>query len=253
MIIVTGGTHGIGAAVVKQLADKGEAVLFTGRDVDAGEALAASARGSTFFCADAADPVAVEQVVGRAIELGQGKLSGLVNNAGTSSRVGFLDTTVDEWDRVMAVNARATFQFTRLALPALMQAKGAVVNVASIAGKVGEEGLATYCASKGAVIALTQALALEYGESVRFNAVCPGQIATRMMARVIADAPRLQALTRRIPAGRLGEADEVARTVCWLLSAEASFINGTVLTIDGGETAGLRTPHAARPDSSNSV
>ena len=86
------------------------------------------------------------------------------------------------------------------------------------------------------------ALALEFGERVRFNAVCPGQIATRMMARVIADADRLAALTRRIPAGRLGEAGEVAATVCWLLSAQASFINGAVLTVDGGETAGYRTP-----------
>jgi NAD(P)-dependent dehydrogenase (short-subunit alcohol dehydrogenase family) len=146
----------------------------------------------------------------------------------------------------MAINARSVFQFTRCALPSLIASGGAVVSIASIAGKVGEEGLAAYCASKGAIIALTQALALEYGEHVRFNAICPGQIATRMMKDVQADTARLAALRQRIPAGRLGEASEVAQLACWLLSPAASFVNGSVVTIDGGETAGLRTP---RPNS----
>lgn len=242
MIVVTGGTHGIGAAIVAQLAGHGEQVLFTGRDTAAGEALAQHT-GAHFAAADASDPAAVAEVVARAEALGGGVIDGLVNNAGAGSRSAFLELGVDDWDRLMAVNLRSVFLFSQKALPALQKSqRGAVVNVASIAGKVGEEGLAAYCASKGGVIALTQALALEFGERVRFNAVCPGQIATRMMARVIADADRLAALTRRIPAGRLGEAGEVADTVCWLLSAQASFINGAVLTVDGGETAGYRTP-----------
>lgn len=242
MIVVTGGTHGIGAAIVAQLAGNGEQVLFTGRDTAAGEALAQHT-GAHFAAADASDPAAVAEVVARAEALGGGVIDGLVNNAGAGSRSAFLELGVDDWDRLMAVNLRSVFLFSQKALPALRKSqRGAVVNVASIAGKVGEEGLAAYCASKGGVIALTQALALEFGERVRFNAVCPGQIATRMMARVIADTDRLAALTRRIPAGRLGEAGEVADTVCWLLSAQASFINGAVLTVDGGETAGYRTP-----------
>ncbi|MFN6993583.1 MAG: SDR family NAD(P)-dependent oxidoreductase [Aquincola tertiaricarbonis] len=242
MILVTGGTHGIGAAIVQQLAAQGRPVLFTGRDEAAGAQVQAAAAGSRFFMADMARPEQAGAALAEALQLGGGRLEGLVNNAGVSSRRAFLDTDLDEWDRVMAVNTRAVFQLTREALPALLDCGGAVVNVASIAGKVGEEGLATYCASKGAVIALTQALALEFGDRVRFNAVCPGQIGTRMMSRVVADAQRLQRLVRRIPAGRLGEPQEVARTVAWLLSAEASFINGAVLSIDGGETAGYRTP-----------
>jgi NAD(P)-dependent dehydrogenase (short-subunit alcohol dehydrogenase family) len=248
MIIVTGGTHGIGAAVVIKLSQEGRRVLFTGRDEPAGQELSAQT-GAIFLKADAANAEEVASAVDKAVELGAGRLEGLVNNAGTSSRASFLELPLEEWDRVMGVNLRAVFTFTQRALPALRESGvGSVVNVASIAGKVGEEGLAAYCASKGGVIALTQALALEFGDRVRFNAVCPGQISTRMMSRVVADEQRLAALTRRIPAGRLGEADEVANTVSWLLSHQSSFVNGAVLSVDGGETAGYRTPPLPNTD-----
>jgi NAD(P)-dependent dehydrogenase (short-subunit alcohol dehydrogenase family) len=161
-----------------------------------------------------------------------------------SSRAPFVDSSTEEWDRVMNANARSAYLFTRLALPGLVAAKGAVVNVSSIAGKVGEEGLAIYCASKAALLGFTQALAHEFGDSVRFNAVCPGQIDTRMMSRVNADPAARQRLERRIPAGRFGSAAEVAQTIRWLLSPQASYVNGAVITVDGAETAGLRIPRS---------
>lgn len=240
MIIVTGGTHGIGRACVERLAPRG--VVFTGRDREAGEALAAAHPGAHFVAGDVASEADCRCVVATAVELGGGRLSGLVNNAGLGRRMEFATATAEDWDVVMGVNARSAFLFTRHALAGLRAGRGSVVNVASVAGRAGEEGLAVYCASKAAVIAMTQSLALEFGDEVRFNAICPGQIATRMMARVMADELRLRQLELRIPAGRLGEPGEVADVIEWLLSEKASYVNGAVLTVDGGETAGLRTP-----------
>lgn len=240
MIIVTGGTHGIGRACVERLAARG--VVFTGRDRAAGEALAAVHPGAHFVPGDVASEGDCRRVVEAALDLGSGRLAGLVNNAGLGRRMEFATATAEDWDVVMGVNARSAFLFTRHALAGLRAGRGSVVNIASVAGRAGEEGLAVYCASKAAVIAMTQSLALEFGEEVRFNAVCPGQIATRMMARVMADDLRLRQLELRIPAGRLGEPGEVADVVEWLLSEKASYVNGAVLTVDGGETAGLRTP-----------
>jgi NAD(P)-dependent dehydrogenase (short-subunit alcohol dehydrogenase family) len=134
---------------------------------------------------------------------------------------------------------------TRLALDGLIAARGAVVNVASVAGRGGEEDLSLYAASKAALIALTQSLALELGHVVRFNAVCPGQVATRMMARVTADPVLLAACAARIPAGRLADPAEVGEVIAFLVSDRASFVNGAVIPVDGGETAGIRQPRPA--------
>lgn len=240
MIIVTGGTHGIGRACVERLAPRG--VVFTGRDKAAGEALAAELPGAHFVAGDVASEQDCRRVVETALDLGGGRLDGLVNNAGLGRRISFAEATSEDWDVVMGVNARSAFLFTRFALAGLRKGRGAVVNVASVAGKLGEEGLAVYCASKAALIAMTQSLALEFGDEVRFNAVCPGQIATRMMAKAMDDPLRLRQLELRIPAGRLGTPGEVADVIQWLLSDKASYVNGAVLTVDGGETAGLRTP-----------
>jgi 3-oxoacyl-[acyl-carrier protein] reductase len=240
MIIITGGTHGIGRACVKRLAPRG--VVFTGRDVEVGEELAAGLPGAHFVPGDVVSEQDCRRVVDAALALGSGRLAGLVNNAGMGRRVAFAEATCEDWDVVMDVNARSAFLFTRWALAGLCEGRGSVVNVASVAGKIGEEGLALYCASKGAVIAMTQALALEFGDKVRFNAVCPGQIDTRMMTKVKLDPVRLSQLELRIPAGRLGNPEEVADVVEWLLSDRSTYVNGAVLTIDGGETAGLRTP-----------
>lgn len=249
MIIVTGATHGIGRACVETLARGGEQVLATGRDVAAGAELADANPSVTFLPGDVSKEFDCKNIVDQALEMGGGRLSGLVNNAGMSKRIAFAEATQADWDEVFAVNARSAFLFTRHALDGLRKGRGSVVNIASIAGKMGEEGLAVYCASKAAVIGMTEALALEFGEEVRFNAVCPGQIATRMMNKIIADPLKKRQLELRIPANRFGTPDEVADVVAWLLSDRSTYVNGTVITVDGGETAGLRTPRVANvPD-----
>ncbi|TAA60019.1 SDR family NAD(P)-dependent oxidoreductase [Shinella sp. JR1-6] len=246
MIIVTGATHGIGRACVEKLASDGARVVATGRDAEAGRALEDIAPSVTFVPGDVSREEDCRRVIDRALDLGGGALSGLVNNAGMSKRISFASATQDDWDEVLAVNARSTFLFIRHALEGLRRGRGSVVNIASIAGKTGEEGLAVYCASKAAVIGLTQALALEFGEEVRFNAVCPGQIETRMMGKIMSDALRKKQLELRIPANRFGAPQEVADVVAWLLSDQSTYVNGTVVTVDGGETAGLRTPRIAQ-------
>ena len=112
---------------------------------------------------------------------------------------------------------------------------------------MGEEGIAIYAASKGALISLTESLALEFGHVVRFNVVCPGQIATRMMARVTGDDELRALVERGIPVGRLGRAGEIADAVAWLVSDRASFVNGATIVVDGGETAGIRSSKKETP------
>ncbi len=238
-IIVTGGTHGIGRACVINLASQGHRVLFTGRDQVAGEKITSEFKNAIFRQCDLTIEQDCISTVGRALEFGEGKISGLVNNAGVSMRSAFHETELSDWDRIMNINARSVYHMTRLSMGGLIAAKGSVVTISSVAGLVGQKGLALYTASKAALIGLTQALALEYGEVVRFNAICPGQIGTRMMQAIIDDPVRLSTTLATIPKARLGSAKEVADVVAWLLSDASSFVNGAVVPVDGGETAGI--------------
>lgn len=241
--IVTGGTHGIGAACVEHLASQGAKVVCVGRDAEKGSEIAGAFSTVTFCRADVENEADCEAAVDLALTLGDGNIAGLVNNAGMSMRRAFIDTTAGDWDRIFAVNTRSVYLFTRLSLPGLIRSKGSVVTVSSVAGMTGAEGMAAYCASKAALIGLTQALALEHGKDVRFNVICPGQVNTRMMASTMANPNILNALLRTIPAERIAAPTEVAEVVGWLLSSHSSFINGAVIPVDGGETAGIRQLH----------
>ncbi|CCV15255.1 2-(S)-hydroxypropyl-CoM dehydrogenase (fragment) [Mesorhizobium sp. STM 4661] len=211
-----------------------------GRRCDQAELVLDAAAG------DATSEPDCRRAVAMALEIGKGRIAGLVNNAGTGARLAFDQTTLADWERTITANTTSAYLFTRHALAGLRAGLGSVVMISSVAGLVGEEGLAIYTASKAALIGLAQALALEYGSQVRFNTLCPGQIATQMMANTLAIPGRRQALESRIPVGRLGTPEDVAETVAWLMSPAASFINGAVISVDGGETAGLMGSKARR-------
>jgi NAD(P)-dependent dehydrogenase (short-subunit alcohol dehydrogenase family) len=245
--IVTGGTHGIGRACVERLTADGFSVVFAGRDRAAGAEVERAVAGSLHVAADVTDDADVAALVERALERGEGRIAALVHAAGQARRVAFGDSTVADWDAVFAVNTRAVYQVTRLALDGLIAARGSVATISSVAGHVGEEGIAIYAASKGALISLTESLALEFGHVVRFNVVCPGQIATRMMARVTGDEELRRLVEAGIPVGRLGRPDEIADAVAWLVSDRATFVNGATIVVDGGETAGIRSSKKETP------
>lgn len=239
--IVTGGTHGIGRATVEMLAARGVRVVFSGRDLDAGAEVERAVPGSVHVGGDICEEAVVAKLVETATGIGGGVIAGLVNCAGIGGRQDFAKATLADWDHIFAVNARAAFAVTAAAHGALSASgHGSVVFVSSVAGYGGEAGLAIYCASKAALIGLAKAMALEIGERVRVNVVCPGQVDTRMMARTLGDPAKKAALEARIPNGRIARPEEVAAAIVWLLSEEASYVNGVVMPIDGGEVAGLR-------------
>lgn len=237
--LVTGGTRGIGAAIVRVFAEQGARVAFSGTSAEslgkAGNALGADCRG---FVADLADPAAPDALVGAVIEA-FGRIDILVNNAGVISRAIEWDLDPIEWDRVQAVNVRAVFFLSRAAALSMRDRKsGSIINVSSIAGQHGGvAGSPAYASSKAAVIGLTRSLARRFAPvGVRVNCIAPADIETDMTAGWPAELrERLNALT---PLGRFGSVDEVTGAATFLASDEASFITGQTLSINGGAYMG---------------
>jgi 2-keto-3-deoxy-L-fuconate dehydrogenase len=224
--LVTGGGSGIGAAVAHRFADDGFNVTVADLEPDA----VATELGAIALRLDVRDEAQVAQAMD-GVEV-------LVNAAGIGSTADAPGTSVEVWDDVFAVNARGTFLCCKHAIPGMKaRGGGAIVNIASVAGLVGLKNRAAYSASKGAVIALTRALAVDHvGDKIRVNAVCPGTIDTPWVKRLVEGAGEsLDALRARQPMGRLGTPEEVADAVLYLTTAE--FATGTILTVDGGLTA----------------
>lgn len=242
-VLISGAGNGIGRACAQAVATAGYQPILLDIDVASGQSAADEIEGATFIACDVADPSSIQSAVESAVQLSGGRLRGLVNNAGRTARSAFADTEPGVWRSVMSVNLDSVYHLTRACLPALRG--GAVVNVASVAGLVGEEGLVAYSASKGAIITITRSLALELHD-VRVNAVCPGQIATRLMKRVTENPVLLRDVTARIPLARLGRPEEVADVVTWLIGPESSFVNGAIIPVDGGETAGIKDIRATQ-------
>ncbi len=234
---VTGGASGIGAATVRALHAEGADVVVADRDGAAADALAAELGGGA---RGLGLDVREEAQVRAALGAGRG-IDVLVNAAGIGSTTTAPETSLETWEDVFAVNARGTFLCCKHAIPGMAAADGgAIVNVASAAGLVGLRNRAAYCASKGAVVALTRALAVDHvGEGIRVNAVCPGTVDTPWVRRLVEETGEsLEALRARQPLGRLGTPEEIAGAILYLASGEAAFVTGAVFPIDGGLTAG---------------
>jgi NAD(P)-dependent dehydrogenase (short-subunit alcohol dehydrogenase family) len=232
---VTGAGSGIGEAVARALHAEGASVTLADVAIDRAHAIAAEL-GDDRAAARELD-VRNEDAVRDALPPG---LDVLANIAGIGSTTTAPDTPLDVWENVFAVNARGTFLTCKHAIPAMVaRGGGSIVNMASIAGVVGLRNRAAYCASKGAVIALTRALAVDHvGAGVRVNAVAPGTVGSPWVQRLVSEAGEsLDDLRARQPMGRLGEPDEIAAAVLYLASDAAAFVTGSVLTIDGGLTA----------------
>jgi NAD(P)-dependent dehydrogenase (short-subunit alcohol dehydrogenase family) len=231
--LVTGAGSGIGAAVARRLAAGGASVVLADVRPDGVEALARELGGG-------AEPLVLDVRDEAAVAPAVASLDVLANVAGIGSTQNAPDTPLEVWEDVFAVNARGTFLTCKHAIPGMIaRGGGAIVNVASVAALVGLKNRAAYCASKGAVVAFTRALAVDHvGDGIRVNAVCPGTVDSPWVRRLVDEAGEsLDALRARQPLGRLGTPDEIAEAIMYLASDRAAFVTGSVFTIDGGLTA----------------
>jgi NAD(P)-dependent dehydrogenase (short-subunit alcohol dehydrogenase family) len=236
--LVTGGASGIGEMTCRVLAAAGAAVTIADVDRARAEALSAGLAGSSALALDITDEAAVN-----AAFAAPGRLDILVNNAGIGLVGNIEETGLVDFERLLRVNVGGMFLVTRAAMPKLLEAQGSIVNIGSVAGLVGVKRRFAYCAAKGAVVALTRQMAVDYAGRLRVNCVCPGTVDTPFVEGYLErfhkhekDKVRVE-LHARQPVGRMGRPEEIAHLVLYLCSSEAEFVTGSVMTIDGGWTA----------------
>jgi NAD(P)-dependent dehydrogenase (short-subunit alcohol dehydrogenase family) len=244
--IVTGAAHGIGEATAHRLADEGAHVLcldVSERGGEVAEAIRSRSLSAAFIRCDVGEHDQAEAAVREAER--DGAVGILVNNAAMTLPKGFEETSPEEWERVQRVNLGSVYSLSRAAAEGLRESgHGAIVNVASFHAHGTIENFGAYASSKAGVVGLTRSIALDLGPSgVRANAVCPGIVATSMWDAWIAEADDPDAVVREVngyqPLGRIGRPEEVAATIAFLASDEASYMTGAAIYVDGGVTARL--------------
>jgi NAD(P)-dependent dehydrogenase (short-subunit alcohol dehydrogenase family) len=245
--VVTGAGSGIGRAVAVELASAGALVAVVDVQAVAAEAtvraIAAAGGVAAAFHADVASPASVEALA-REVKRVHGDVRTLVNNAAIQVNASVENTSYEEWRREVDVNFGGVFLCSKYFLPQLRATRGSIVNISSVNGFFVEPGCAVYCATKAAIIGLTKAMAIDHGrDGVRVNCICPGYIDAGLAAGYFESQPDPAAARRAAGGlhalGRIGEAAEVARTARFLASADASFITGAQIVVDGGFSTGL--------------
>ncbi|RFS83194.1 SDR family oxidoreductase [Actinomadura spongiicola] len=242
VLIVTGGGSGIGAAVAAGAAARGDRVVICGRRKEALERVAAETGAEPRVC-DVSSPEAVTGLVDDVVAA-HGRLDGLVANAGIVRNGGVLDLSPEDWDATMRTNLTSVFLLAKAALPHLIETNGSLVAVSSVASLRVPLGCAAYATSKAALTMLTQTIAVDYGpRGVRANVVCPGWVRTEMSDEEMAHfgephgigrEEAYDEVTRLVPQRRAAAPEEISSAILWLLGQEASYVNGAVLSVDGG-------------------
>ncbi len=244
--IVTGASRGIGAAIVERFAAEGARVLATARQPSA-PAVFSDCESVRWVAGDVSSSGHARAMAKLARDW-LGGLDILVNNAAMQVEKTVVETTEEEWDTIFAVNVRSVFLFSREAIGIMEESGGgSIVNIGSYDGFVADPGLAAYCATKGAVHALSRAIAVDHGANgVRCNVICPGWIKTDMMDAYLASVPdpeeAAKALDANQPVGRIGRPADIAGLALWLASDESAFATGQLFVCDGGLTAKAPQP-----------
>ena len=233
-IIVTGASGGIGNAIIKKLSEAGANILASGTRVEKLEELKKNFKGVKILKFDISQSDKIEAFIENATsELG-GNLDGIVNNAGVTQDNLAIRMSLDEWQRVININLTSTFLMSKFAIKKMLKNKsGKIVNITSVVGHTGNLGQANYTASKAGIVAMCKSLAIEYAKkNININCISPGFIKTAMTDKI--EDKFKEVIISKIPSARLGEPDDIANAVLFLISEQSNYINGETLHVNGG-------------------
>ena len=245
VVLVTGAASGIGLATARRFVQEGASVIFADRDKNAldGAISGLNPLHAVTSLTDISAPLQVEAMI-ETIIARFGRLDVVVNNAGVTTPGTVLDSGLDAWLKVCSTTLTGTIDVSRSALPHLIETRGCIVNTASVSGTGGDWNTAYYDAAKGGVVSLTRAMALDHGRSgVRVNAICPSVTHTGMTADMLKKNPEfVKKFEDRSPLGRVGQPEDMAAAILFLASADAAYITGVMLPVDGGISASNGQP-----------
>jgi NAD(P)-dependent dehydrogenase (short-subunit alcohol dehydrogenase family) len=237
-VLVSGGASGIGEAICRVFSSAGASVYVSDINRAQCERVASELPDASAASCDVGDEQQVKSLLA-----GIDRLDVLVNNAGIGLVGGVAETEAADFHRLLRVNVEGVFLLTKYALPLLLESRGSIINMGSVAGLIGVKKRFAYCATKGAVVAMTRQLAVDFPQELRVNCICPGTVDSPFVEAYLEKYHKhekesmRQQLNQRQPIGRLGEPKEIAHLALYLASDEASFTTGSVITIDGGWTA----------------